>query len=46
VFQDTIFNWSSTEKGNILGAFFYGYILTSFIGGLAANKFGGHIVCF
>lgn len=35
------FNWSSTEVGLILGAFFYGYICTQLIGGWLAVRLGG-----
>lgn len=38
------FDWSSRERGFALGAFFYGYITTQFIGGLIASKFGGSLV--
>lgn len=38
------FDWSSTQQGVILSSFFYGYILTQFVGGLLANKLGGHRV--
>lgn len=32
---------SSAERGFALGAFFYGYITTMFLGGFIASKFGG-----
>lgn len=38
------FNWSSRERGFALGAFFYGYITTQFIGGYIASRFGGSLV--
>lgn len=38
------FDWTSTQQGVILASFFYGYILTQFVGGLLANKLGGHRV--
>lgn len=40
------FEWNSQEKGFALGAFFYGYIATHFIGGVLATKYGGHLVSF
>ncbi|XP_055373403.1 sialin-like [Condylostylus longicornis] len=36
------FNWNSKEKGLILSSFFYGYILTQFLGGFLATKIGGN----
>lgn len=38
------FNWSSTEVGLILGAFFYGYICTQLIGGWLAAHIGGKLL--
>lgn len=38
------FDWSSQQKGFALGAFFYGYITTQFVGGVLATKFGGQRV--
>ncbi|XP_070504440.1 sialin-like [Chironomus tepperi] len=38
------FDWNSQEKGFALGAFFYGYISTHFIGGVLATKYGGHLI--
>ena len=38
------FDWSSQQKGFALGAFFYGYIMTQFAGGVLASKFGGQWV--
>lgn len=35
------FDWSDETQGVILGAFFYGYIITQIPGGLLAEKFGG-----
>ena len=40
------FDWNSQEKGFALGAFFYGYVATHFIGGVLATKYGGHLVSF
>lgn len=42
--SEVIFDWDQKEKGIILGAFFYGYILTQVLGGFVATKFGGNIV--
>lgn len=44
--DEILFEWDSATKGIILGSFFYGYIFTQFIGGLAGTKFGGNIVRF
>ncbi|RXG53131.1 putative transporter slc-17.2 [Armadillidium vulgare] len=38
------FDWDEHTQGLILGAFFYGYILTNILGGILANYFGGKIV--
>lgn len=35
------FNWNSKEQGLILSSFFYGYVLTQFLGGILADKLGG-----
>lgn len=35
------FDWDEKTKGVILGAFFYGYILTQIAGGRFAELFGG-----
>ncbi|CAF4727022.1 unnamed protein product [Rotaria sp. Silwood1] len=35
------FDWKPSTQGFVLGAFFYGYILTQVIGGNLAEKFGG-----
>jgi hypothetical protein len=43
---DVIFDWDQGEKGIILGAFFYGYILTQILGGTLAAKYGGNIVSY
>lgn len=44
IIQERDFDWNSREKGFALGAFFYGYICTQFIGGFVASKFGGSLV--
>ncbi|KAB7495011.1 Sialin [Armadillidium nasatum] len=38
------FDWDEHTQGLILGAFFYGFILTNIPGGILANYFGGKIV--
>jgi len=35
------FNWGEREQGWLLGAFFYGYVLTQIPGGRLAEKYGG-----
>lgn len=44
LFQEQYFNWTSTEQGLILSAFFYGYITTQLAGGYFGQKIGGNIV--
>lgn len=39
--QYSEFNWSESFQGHILGAFFYGYIITHISGCMLALKFGG-----
>lgn len=38
------FPWDSKQKGLILSSFFYGYIMTQFLGGYIGTKVGGNIV--
>ncbi|XP_077288213.1 putative inorganic phosphate cotransporter [Arctopsyche grandis] len=38
------FDWSETQRGVILGSFFYGYVLTQVPGGRFAELFGGKLV--
>ncbi|CAK8673452.1 unnamed protein product [Clavelina lepadiformis] len=38
------FNWDSNQKSLVLGAFFYGYIVTQIPGGYLASKFGGKLL--
>ena len=38
------FPWDSKQKGLILSSFFYGYIMTQFLGGFVGAKIGGNIV--
>lgn len=40
------FEWDNQQKGLVLSSFFYGYILTQFIGGYIGGKIGGNIVSF
>ncbi|XP_065208516.1 sialin-like [Planococcus citri] len=35
------FPWDSKQRGNILGSFFYGYVLTQLAGGWLGTKIGG-----
>eukprot|EP01112_Ceratiomyxa_fruticulosa_P017905 TRINITY_DN5659_c0_g1_i1.p1 TRINITY_DN5659_c0_g1~~TRINITY_DN5659_c0_g1_i1.p1 ORF type:complete len:493 (-),score=60.14 TRINITY_DN5659_c0_g1_i1:52-1530(-) len=37
-------HYSSTQKGFILGAFYYGYISTQIVAGIASKRFGSHKV--
>ncbi|UJR21148.1 hypothetical protein I4U23_024247 [Adineta vaga] len=34
------FDWEPSKQGLVLGAFFYGYIVTQIIGGMLAERFG------
>jgi len=36
--------WSTVEKGQILGAFFYGYLCSQFLGAFASQQYGGKFV--
>eukprot|EP00911_Craspedida_sp_UC1_P001061 UC1_evm1s797 len=38
------FYWSNSEKGNVLSAFFFGYICTQVLGGYVAARYGGKYV--
>lgn len=42
--QDGEYTWSTELQGVILGAFFYGYILTQVPGGMLADKYGGKML--
>lgn len=44
VTYEQYFHWNSLEKGQVLSSFFYGYILTQFIGGIISSKIGGNLV--
>lgn len=39
--MDGPFNWSKNIQGQILGSFFYGYVVSQIPGGLLAQQFGG-----
>ena len=43
---DDTFNWSKTEQGLLLSAYFYGYIFPNLLGGYLSEKFGGMKVIF
>lgn len=42
--HEQYFDWNSTEQGLILSSFFYGYILTQFLGGYFGSRIGGNWV--
>ncbi|XP_078683741.1 sialin-like [Branchiostoma floridae x Branchiostoma belcheri] len=42
--QGERFEWSESIKGTLLGAYFYGYIITQVVGGVLEQKLGGKIV--
>jgi len=44
VIQEQYFDWNSRQQGLVLSSFFYGYILTQFLGGFMAGKIGGQLV--
>lgn len=35
------YDWSAKDQGLILGAYFYGYLITCLPGGILAERFGG-----
>ncbi|XP_067009430.2 sialin [Anabrus simplex] len=39
-----VFEWDAVMQGNILSAYFYGYVATQFLGGWAADRFSGRWV--
>ncbi|CAD7076657.1 unnamed protein product [Hermetia illucens] len=39
-----VFNWSESVKANVLGAFFWGYMLSQIPGGYLAEKYGAKYV--
>lgn len=42
--EDGIFKWVTHKQGVILASFYYGFILTPFLGGVLAMKFGGKLL--
>lgn len=44
--NDNTFNWSKTEQGLLLSAYFYGYIFPNLLGGFLSERFGGRRVIF
>jgi len=44
--HDDSFNWSKTDQGLLLSAYFYGYIFPNLLGGMLAGQFGGRKVIF
>ncbi|XP_022181499.1 uncharacterized transporter slc-17.2-like [Myzus persicae] len=41
--QNCEFEWDSATRGRILGAFLYGYISTTMVGGFIANNYGAKV---
>ena len=41
---NVVFCWNETDKGNLLSAFFYGYIVFQILGGTLSEKFGSKII--
>ena len=39
-----IFAWDAEQQGIILGAFYYGYVITQIPGGYLAEKYGGKML--
>ncbi len=39
--SQTLFDWDAEQQGIILGAFFYGYVITQIPGGYFSEKYGG-----
>ena len=37
------FDWDKKVQGNILSAFFYGYVCTQLLGGCISDKWGGKV---
>lgn len=42
--NNNTYDWTSEQQGLVLGAFFYGYITTQFLGGYLADRFGAKIL--
>ncbi|XP_063878516.1 sialin-like isoform X2 [Scylla paramamosain] len=38
------FDWDEQTQGMVLGGFFYGYLLTNYLGGRLADRFGGRLI--
>ena len=38
------FDWNTKQQGLVLSSFFYGYLLTQFLGGYIASRIGGNLV--
>ncbi|XP_042861744.1 sialin-like isoform X2 [Penaeus japonicus] len=38
------FEWDEQTQGMVLGCFFYGYLMTNYIGGRLAERYGGRLV--
>lgn len=43
---DDMFNWSKSDQGLLLSAYFYGYIFPNLLGGFLSERFGGMKVIF
>lgn len=43
-FQTGEFEWDEQTQGMVLGCFFYGYLMTNYIGGRLAERYGGRLV--
>ncbi|KAG4066526.1 hypothetical protein HA402_007162 [Bradysia odoriphaga] len=42
--NERYFEWNTQERGLILSSFYWGYILTQFIGGIFAKRYGGNLI--
>ncbi|XP_055382761.1 putative inorganic phosphate cotransporter [Condylostylus longicornis] len=42
--KEDLFNWNEFQQGNILSAFFFGYVITHLPGAILCEKFGGKII--
>ena len=42
--ESKIFAWDAEQQGIILGAFYYGYVITQIPGGYLAEKYGGKML--
>ncbi|KAG4074236.1 hypothetical protein HA402_008645 [Bradysia odoriphaga] len=43
---DRYFDWHPNERGLIFSSFYWAYILTQFLGGILAKKYGGNLYFF